>query len=561
MRRALFAAVSAAVLLVPVFLAVPPVAGAPSAPTRTVTAPAGSQDSGAAPPAAGTQPDDQPPAGADDGIAVGSEDVPHHKISVPTAARPNTVGPNADPARYFGNGPWSAITSVANTATKCTGLDRYELQAMMVAPVFKESSGGTSASSAPAPMTLSRYDEWSGTKAGDTNVNANYGLYAFRDPYTPYKRAFWHPGIGIWQYDSAGVGAPFTAAERMDTASVSTDVASGMRDAWCDPSAWINHGAPYTDAERRAAAWAPWWYTDNGGCPLCEQAYADMTPNASTRFSNITLVPMAAAGGAVLHSCTLTGFAGTFPCWYIDPSRAEGASWWASLTPLDGGSPTVQPTPIADPFYVIKRAGLEQRYWLRADTGYTVDLSGTRVLGKNARPKTNQSGSGVSWSNGAGLCDLTANRGDCGPGKPPTGVHSTAVESAGPFQPVALDATGDGKGDIFWYAPGSGADYLWIGTGQGGFSSVRTPPVGAGYRLRVGDIDGNGKDDLVFYNPSTGVMSVWRSVGDGTFVPSSVGTTYRLGTSLQVMTLDHNGNSRSEILLYGPGSRPDAIWE
>ena len=64
---------------------------------------------------------------------------------------------------------------------------------------------------APSPMTLSRWDEWSGRWSGSNNLNANYGLYAFRDPNTPYKRAYWTPGVGIFQYDVAGVGKPFTA--------------------------------------------------------------------------------------------------------------------------------------------------------------------------------------------------------------------------------------------------------------------------------------------------------------------------------------------------------------
>ena len=65
-------------------------------------------------------------------------------------------------------------------------------------------------------MTLSRYDEWTGTFGTRATPDANYGLYAFRNPNTAYQRAYWHPGIGIWQYDSAGLGAPLTTVEAMD---------------------------------------------------------------------------------------------------------------------------------------------------------------------------------------------------------------------------------------------------------------------------------------------------------------------------------------------------------
>lgn len=502
-----------------------------------------------------TDPNDQPPAGADDGMPVGGDDRPHGRIGPVTAASPQAASGSS--TRYFGDGPWAAIGSVADTTAKCAGLDRYQLQAMMVAPIFKESSGGSSPSSAPAPMTLSRYDEWSGVMADNSNSNANYGLYAFRDPYTPFARAFWHPGIGIWQYDSAGVGAPFTAAERMDVADVGVDVAAGMRDAWCDPSAWINHGPPYTDAERRAAAWAPWWYLDNGGCPLCEQAYADMTPTAPTsRFQNIGLVPMSVAGGAVLRNCRLAG-AGSYPCWYVDPGMAQGSSWWAALTPLDGGSPTQAPTPISTPFYVIKRDGLEQRYWLRADTGYAGDLTGTRVLGKNARPRSSQPGSGISWSMGAGLCDVTAGRGSCDPNVPPPGVISTQLVVNGTYRPVPLEVNGDGRGDVLFYAPGTATDHLWIGLGSGRFRSVTLPAVNVDYQVLATDVDGDRLDDLVFYHPGTGTLSLWRSNGDGSFRTTS----YRATPGVTLHALDRNGNGQHELLLYGVGAVPDSFWE
>ena len=40
-------------------------------------------------------------------------------------------------------------------------------------------------------MTLSRWDTQS-------------SLWAFGNKSTPYQRAFWHPGVGMWQFDSAG---------------------------------------------------------------------------------------------------------------------------------------------------------------------------------------------------------------------------------------------------------------------------------------------------------------------------------------------------------------------
>jgi hypothetical protein len=93
--------------------------------------------------------------------------------------------------RYFGRAPWAAIEAAASAVERgCTLSDRG-LVALAVAPVFKESSAATSPSTAPAPMTLSRYDEWNGTFATTSNAAANYGLYAFRTPSTPYPRCFY----------------------------------------------------------------------------------------------------------------------------------------------------------------------------------------------------------------------------------------------------------------------------------------------------------------------------------------------------------------------------------
>lgn len=153
------------------------------------------------------------PSGFTDGVPVGSGDAPPTTVPGEAPAGADVGDPagkanNAPVTKYFGQGPWEAIKAATEATTRCAGLSAPGLTALVVSPIFKESSAATLPTSAPSPMTLSRYDEWNGVMATTTNVSANYGLYAFRDPYTAYTRAYWHPGIGIFQYDSAGVGAP-----------------------------------------------------------------------------------------------------------------------------------------------------------------------------------------------------------------------------------------------------------------------------------------------------------------------------------------------------------------
>ncbi|WP_029138193.1 FG-GAP repeat domain-containing protein [Nakamurella lactea] len=503
-------------------------------------------------------PDSQPP-GADDGLPVG----PARPQGAATAPSQQVGAAAVTPDvthRYFGAGPWAAIKTAADNQSVCSGLTHPELQAMVLTTIFRESGGATSAGSEPAPMTLSRYDEWTGVRAGNTNINANYGLYAFRNPNTSYKRVFWHPGIGIWQYDSAGIGAPYTAAERISTGFLAPKVAADMAGAYCTSTQTTEQGKRYD-------AWYPWYLscdTDpewtgsqvNPNATYCEQIYQGLMQK---NFSNVTRTAgISSYGGEVQHTCVLNGV-DSYPCWLVDPTKAQGATWWATRTPLDGGAPnrTTSPvTPISTPFYVIKRNGLEQRYWLAEDSGYARDVTGTRVLGKNARPKDNQSGSGVTWSYGTGLCDVNLVRGACGPRVAPPGVHSTKESVTGTYQVIPLDVDGNGLDDLLYYGPGAAKDSLWLNLGSGNFRSVTTNIPGV-YQVIPLDADGNGRDDLFLYNSTTGSSSLWLSRGDGTFAATSV----QAPKGLRIVALDHNRNHRQELLMYGPGGAADAYWE
>ena len=298
---------------------------------------------------------------------------------------------------YFGRGAYEGIRqAVAATPRSCALGDDY-LTALVMAPIFKEVSPGLTPQTAPSPMTLSRWDEWTGRHSGSDNMNANYGLYPFRDAaHTPFPRAYWTPGIGVFQYDSAGVGAPYTAAELMDVSTVARDVAAGMAARYC------RAGGSGAGARARAAAWQPW--AALGGVAKSERFYQDMLAPGVAPFERIGLVDgIEKGGGMQARTCRLGGKA--LQCWLVDPSRAQGANWWAKDDPT-GGARARGEAPLPAPFYVVKRGGFEERHWLRQDTGYHLDISGRRRLGQNARPRDGQPASGVQWwSPRAALCD------------------------------------------------------------------------------------------------------------------------------------------------------------
>jgi hypothetical protein len=521
------------------------------------------------------------PSGFLDGVPVGNgTDV------APSGVTSKAVSSKASVTkRYVGDGVWTAIRSVAAAADRPCTVSTDDVVAMMVAPIFKESSAATTASSAGSPMTLSRADEWTtGRYVTTNNVDANYGLYEGRNPNTAYQRAYWHPGIGIWQYDSAGVGAPFTAAERMNVNVVGADVAKGMISRYCKSTGT-------TSFDKRRAAWSPWMdacTTSNASANLCEKEFQAMT-SSSPKFANIaTVAGISATGGAIKRTCSIDGQ--SVECWYIDPARAEGSKGW-QFNPSGGPDWSTRPTPLALPFYVIKRNGYEERHWLKADTGYAVDISGKRLLGKNERPRsgTVNVGSGITWSRTSTLCDVTASRGNCSgtntkptttttatttttkptttttttPATPtavapvaPAGVRATATKVSGAdYVPITLDINGDGRNDVFWYGPGAIADSIWLGKADGTFSNKAVNVAGT-YEVSVGDVNGDGRDDILWYQ-AAGTGSVWLGKADGTFTNGGAFTRPAGATPL---VLDRTGTGRSEILWYGPGGVADTWW-
>ena len=197
---------------------------------------------------------------------------------------------------------------------------------------------------------------------------------------------------------------------------VAADVARGMAERYCGATGTA--GQPPTEQQRRDRAWSP-WFSPGQKCPLCQQAYAALLltsgPPAIVPVAGVT-----STGGAALRSCRVAGE--ILACWYVDPSVSviQGNNSWARLDPTGGSGPTpnstnatAAPTPLSSPFYVLKHSGREERHWMRADTGYDIDISASRLLNANARPRPDQIGSGLRWSPNSTLCDLTANRGAC----------------------------------------------------------------------------------------------------------------------------------------------------
>lgn len=268
----------------------------------------------------------------------------------------------------FGAKPleWVQQSSANAAANASCEISAESATAMVIAMTWPETSPS---GESPSPMTLSRYDTQS--TLGDPEGRAE-GLW-------------FHPGIGVWQLDSAGLGNDYTAGEAMDTKYASKRMAPHIVNEYCDN---INGGASEADARR--AAWQPWVACWEGACEdTYQRALAGVTPVEEVkRF-----------GGTEVRDCEVGGE--EVRCHFVDPANAQGTNWWAAP---DGGN-----SPIAAPFYVWRQtdgdAVTEVRYWLAEDSGAAVNVMASRPFGTNARDS-------LTWTEGSGFCDVRYGRGD-----------------------------------------------------------------------------------------------------------------------------------------------------
>lgn len=301
----------------------------------------------------------------------------------------------------FGKGPLDAIRDAASRTTtsgpssQC-GLSSLELAVMMMAPTYFEAGGPV-----PSPMALSRWD--------NVNVRAsNVNLFAFGQTTGPYVNAFFSPGIGLWQFDSAG-GWDLTAADAINVVTASNVAAAHIASRWCEASR-----DPYWNANeqrRRAFAWGAWFgCRSSGSTAPCENRYQQLILEGAINSAQDLGVDT--SGGMSSRTCDVAGLGSNLPCWYVNPANAQGSRGWTSLT-YDPARPDFV-TPLPKPFYVVRANGREYRIWLKVDTGYDIGITGSHPVTTNARVS-------MVWERQANLCDKTQYRGECG-GAPPIGV-------------------------------------------------------------------------------------------------------------------------------------------
>jgi hypothetical protein len=144
----------------------------------------------------------------------------------------------------------------------------------------------------------------------------------------------------------------------------------------------------------------------------------------------------------------------------------------------------------------------------------------------------------------------------------------SSVQVSGTYTPLVGNFAGSPADDIFWYAPGPAADWLWISTGRGSFTKVSKPVNGTYFPL-VGDFGGDRYLDILWYAPGPARDSQWTSVASSAIfasTPRTISGTYSpvvLDNTLPIPTAiagGPDGLPADAIVWHRPGTASDFVW-
>lgn len=163
--------------------------------------------------------------------------------------------------------------------------------------------------------------------------------------------------------------------------------------------------------------------------------------------------------------------------------------------------------------------------------------------------------------NGDGILDIAvANARDntvvvlLGRGDGTFAKSATLSLSASPGQIVAADFNGDGILDLAVVnsAYAAGTVTIFLGNGDGTFSSVSSAPNVGGepVSLAEADFNGDGIPDLAVTSSFTGTVFILLGNGDGTFTTSQM-TLASTGCISSLATGDFNGDGKSDLVVTG----------
>ncbi len=352
--------------------------------------------------------------------------------------------PDSAVAYTFGQQPLSDVRLVADYhINNCGGLTSDKLVAYMLTPTWWEVADAT-ASFTPSPMALSR------SPLDDGPTLSPPGQSQAGDP---YRRAFWHPGIGAWQLDDSGDGISL-AIEKFNIYASAWKVADGFCERYRsgDHSA-LNMFHPWSACASDGRFNTP----DRDHCA----STFDKLSNGQTFQEDPSTSSL---GGSVMHTCGLLSQPVPFMCFYVQPTvpPAQGYTGSFIYSPYDGSAN--HSSPLAKPFYVYKQwpqpgdsNSYEWRYWMASVTGFGHDVAARRTYGIYSKTSlcwisddptlSSQSAQCNLYQSDIGLCDVSTSTGTClgqfqSDGKTPIPVGGDTVENTVKFRGFVTDPLG-----------------------------------------------------------------------------------------------------------------------
>jgi len=325
-------------------------------------------------------------------------------------------------AYHFGADPLNDVMNAAENYNACPQhLKTEQLVALMLSPTWWEVAD-QNANNTPSPMTLGRHD----------NGNALYlpGQWMAR---APYRRAFWHPGIGVWELDDRFKGSnlsieKFSTNESAPMGGSARVVAQDMSTTYCNhynkdetiPLYWVF--SPYCACASDGACNK--YHRNNPDTANCNYTYYRLlsgAPVSLIHYTQLTVMGVESLTPVTLQGCQVYL---SLASWSIRSIVRRGISRGQCLHRLirQNANP-----PLALPFYVFYQHDLsnniqyEWRYWMLEDTFYGQDYAARREYGVGSSEQLQWFPPGPSSAPVAslrasnyGLCDETIVQGACG---------------------------------------------------------------------------------------------------------------------------------------------------
>lgn len=126
---------------------------------------------------------------------------------------------------------------------------------------------------------------------------------------------------------------------------------------------------------------------------------------------------------------------------------------------------------------------------------------------------------------------------------------------------LGVDMSGDGRADMVWRNPVSGANMIW--TFSGGVRRQEKALASAGQSWQMmgtADLDGDGQGELIWWNSTTASVSAWQIRNSQIVSKTGFGSTGYVQAPVAGMG-DFNGDGKVDLLIRHRGKGTTTIWE